>query len=71
MTENKNNYGNFAEKEPFGSARGESVVLTAVGKCESLQAQLEQALTKIAQQKTEIEYLKSQIVMIPMIGSAK
>ena len=53
------NYGNFAEKkEEQTSKRSEDVVLTAIEKCELLEAELKRAYEIIEQLYEKIEFIE-------------
>ena len=58
MKENLNNYGNFAErKESFSSKRGESVLLSAIDRCEQLESELERACQMIGKLNVKVKEL--------------
>ena len=57
--ENELNYGNFAErKEAKTSKRSKDVVLTAIRKCELLEAELKQAYEFIEQLNNKIQFIE-------------
>ena len=62
---NENNYGNFAEpKEPASSRRSESVVLTALKRCEELEQQLQRACVMIGTLNIKLQEKEDFIEML-------
>ena len=62
---NENNYGNFAEpKEPVSSRRSESVVLTALKRCEELEQQLQRACIMIGTLNIKLQEKEDFIEML-------
>lgn len=65
MKENETFYGDFTEpKENKTSKRGESVVLTAIDRCQQLESELERACQMIGKLNLKVKELEDFIELL-------